>query len=200
MVSCVALFIEAYNLTVTISPESPTTIDSVSATVDFFFASAPPHVEDFGTPTLQENVFTVKVTVYQPAPWDIVLYMVHNDVHTYDLGKIPAGNYELHVVVTYTHYNEGMQYLAGDISFSVSDASSETYDITGSHDAPDGRVDMWDLAYIAIRFGCTKNSKLWNARADINNDNIINFRFGSRCQTLRRTLLTTQACVFLSHG
>lgn len=174
VLACAVRLVDAQNLSITVSPRLPTTEDMISVTVDFFFASQPPYVKDFGTPTLHENIFTVNVTIYRPAPSDIVLYWTHDDVHTYDLGEMSKGNYEFRVVVTLTHYNEGMQYLAGSIRFKVSDRPVEIFDTTGSDGIPDGRVDMWDLANVAIRFGHTPGDALWNPRADVNGDNIIN--------------------------
>jgi parallel beta-helix repeat protein len=79
----------------------------------------PPHVQSFGPIIQNGNLFSVEVAVYFPDPWDIVLYVLHDDGHTYNLGKLPVGAYEFVVYVRCVHNREGYVYLAGNVSFDV---------------------------------------------------------------------------------
>jgi len=110
---------EMSNPEVAVFPEHPTTDDFVNVSVSFWFSSDPPGVREFGPLVQVGNTFSVNVTVWVPAPGEVVFWIVHTDYNTYGLGKLSGGVYQFQVYVYYQHYAEGTYYLAKSISFTV---------------------------------------------------------------------------------
>ncbi len=81
---------------VTVIPSSPSEVDKVNVTVVFHFTSSPPGA-GFGNPTQVGNTFSVNVTVYDTIGYR--LHVLHDDEHTYHLGKLQAGSYQFNVYV-----------------------------------------------------------------------------------------------------
>jgi len=86
-----------YDLTITVTPEYPTTEDEISVTVylelpstRYVAGSFPP--EGFIHP--HENKFDVTITMYTVPPDIIFLPVIVPHTFSYDLGKLPAGSYQ----------------------------------------------------------------------------------------------------------
>jgi len=110
---------EGFTPEVTVFPEHPSTEDSVNVTVSFTFYTLPPYVEEFGPLTQVGNAFSIKnVTIYVPAPWEIVCALVHTSENNYSLGKLSEGVYQVQAYVYQVHYNLAY-YLAASVSFNV---------------------------------------------------------------------------------
>ena len=96
---------------VTLDPSFPTIFENISITMSFYFTSDPPHVEEFGSLARDGNTFTVNVTIFVPAPWEVVLPIVHTDSYTFSLGNLSGGEYEFQVIILHIHYTDGSSYL-----------------------------------------------------------------------------------------
>lgn len=142
---------------VTLTPDAPTTADNISITVSYFFSSWPPFAEDFGPAVAVENTFSVNVTVFFPAPTDVVLFIVHTDSYTYNLGNLSVGQYEFQVYINRTHYMEGY-YLGETVDFNVTFRGDIDHDLD---------VDIYDAVKCGIAYGSTPSSPNWNSNCDI---------------------------------
>ena len=152
-------FYDYYYPDVTLHPSSPTTSGNINMTVSFVFASAPPHVEEFG-PLIQDgNTFSVNISIYVPAPWEAVLLIVHADSYTYNLGNLSAGGYEFEVSIHHIHYTEGMSYIGTNIAFQV---NWNIADING-----DLKVDFFDVVLGTDAYGATPLDPHWNLQCDL---------------------------------
>jgi len=107
-----------------IFPENPTEADEVRVFVNFDFRTWPPFVEDFGEVNRERNVFSVVVTVHVPAKDEYVLQVVHNDSHTYVLGRLEAGEYVFRVYVQTVH-GSSEYWLEKEVRFTVSSSDDE---------------------------------------------------------------------------
>ena len=105
-------------------PENPTEADEVRVFVNFDFRTRPPFVEDFGEVNREGNVFSVVVTVHVPAKDEDVLQVVHNDSHTYVLGRLEAGEYTFKVYVQTVH-GSSEYWLEKEVRFTVSSSDNE---------------------------------------------------------------------------
>lgn len=142
---------------VTLNPSTPTTAHNINITVCYYFGTAPPSVTDFGPIVQAGNTFSVNVTVLFPAPWEYVLYIVHTDSHTYNLGNLSVGEYEFRVYINRTHFMENF-YLGERVHFNVTFLGDIDHDMD---------VDIFDAVRCGIAYGSTPSSPNWNPNCDI---------------------------------
>ena len=145
-----------------LDPSSPTVFENTNITVSYFFGSYPPHVEEFGPLTRDGDTFSINVTIFVPAPWDIVLFIVHTDSHTYSLGNLSGGEYEFQVIVHHIHYTEGMSYLGASKMFTVFAPNWNIADIN-----QDLKVDIGDIILAFEAYDSTPEEPNWNPLVDV---------------------------------
>lgn len=142
---------------ITLTPDAPTAVDNINITVSYFFSTAPPLVDDFGVVVQVGSIFSVNVTVFFPAPWEFVAYIVHTDSHTYNLGNLSVGEYKFQVYINRTHYMEGF-YLGETVDFNVTFRGDIDHDMD---------VDIFDVVKCGIAYGSTPSAPNWNPNCDI---------------------------------
>ena len=116
-------YASGFGCDVCVFPENPTEADEVRVFVNFDFRTWPPFVEDFGEVNREGNVFSVVVTVHVPAKDEYVLQVVHNDSHSYRLGRLEAGEYTFKVYVQTIH-GSSQYWLEREVKFTVSSVDS----------------------------------------------------------------------------
>jgi hypothetical protein len=157
---------EVFEPSVTVTPESPTVDDEVSVEVSFGFTSMPPFVEEFGPIIPSGSTFYITATIYVPTPDEYVLFVMHDDSFTYQLGNLPVGSYQFDVYAYYVHYMEGTHYLAKSVSFDVTIPG----DVNG-----DRIVDIFDIGEISAHWhpGPPIGPLGFAANADVNGDGAV---------------------------
>ena len=151
-----------YSPALTLEPSSPMVLESVRMNVSFFFGTAPPSVEEFGPLLRDGNTFSVNVTIFVPAPEEVVLFIIHTDSYIYDLGNLSGGDYEFNVYVHHVHYTEGTSYLAASVPFTVFFPSWNIADVN-----QDLKVDIFDIVLGAGVYGTNSLDPEWNPQCDI---------------------------------
>jgi len=103
-----------YNFEITVSPESPTTLDEINVTVGFEISNMNENVT-FGSVSQTGNGFSVDIDIYVPL---ILLPTIIYVTQTYSLGKLPAGSYNFTAAVTVSGFGFGFSQYSK--SFEVS--------------------------------------------------------------------------------
>jgi hypothetical protein len=93
---------EYYNFKITVTPESPTTLDEINVTVSFDLASISMQAT-FGSISQVGNEFSVYIIIYVP---ECCLPALLHVEHTYSLGKLPAGSYSFTATMYDNQYSE----------------------------------------------------------------------------------------------
>ena len=125
-------------------PENPMEADEVRVFVNFDFRTWPPFVEDFGEVNREGNVFSVVVTVHVPAKDEYVLQVVHNDSHSYWLGRLEAGDYIFRVYVQTVH-GSSQYWLEKEVRFTVSSSDDEAIHA----------VELPNISYVLVLLALT---------------------------------------------